>query len=102
MSKNMFYNYDNYAESKDICCLNAKKCIKRTSAEYLYNIKGDFIGITAENNSDFIIYFNFYSENDSELSDLLYNNQLSLEILDSNGDLVLTVPATMSETHFEC
>jgi hypothetical protein len=102
MSKNMFYNYDNYAESKDICCLNAKKCTKSTSAEYLYNIKGDFIGITAKNNSDFIVYFNFYSENNSELSDLLYNNQLLLEILDSNGDLVLTVPATMSETHFEC
>lgn len=102
MTKNMFYNYDVYADSVNCTCNHAKSCENMQQVENLYNIKGEFIGIKAKENSDFNIYFNFSSEDDLELFNLLQSSSIVLELIDSKKDLVATFPAFLCDHANEC
>lgn len=105
MAKNMFYNYDVYADTKDFCYCNkiAKDCCDdKQNAEYLYNIKGDFMGLRAKENSDFNIYFSFSGENEIEVFELLHNYPILLDILDFTYEPIVTIPAIIHDTINEC
>lgn len=102
MTKNMFYNYDVYADSVNCTCNHAEICENKQQVENLYNIKGEFIGIKAKENSDFNIYFNFSSEDDIELFNLLQSSPIVLELINSKKDLVATFPAFLCDHANEC
>jgi hypothetical protein len=106
MAKNMFYNYDAYSDKVKFtkCC---KPCLKedlcdRQEAEYLYNIKGDFMGIKAKVNSSFKLYFNFTSDDKEGLTNILDNYEIMLDILDYKYDVVLTLNTIVAEDIDEC
>ena len=103
MAKNMFYNYDNFADTTKCCqpCLKEDSC-ERQEAEYLYNIKGDFLGIKAKVNSSFDLYFSFTSDDQKKLANILNNHDIQLDILDYKYDVVLTLPAFVVEDADEC
>ena len=105
MAKNMFYNYDVYADSKNLHYCNkemADYCDDKQNAEYLYNIKGDFQGLKVKENSDFNVYFSFSSDEELELFNLLHTYPIALDILDFTYDPLVTIPAIMNNTINEC
>lgn len=102
MAKNMFYNYDVYADNRDRYNCQTKCCADKPNVDYLYSINGDLIGLTTKANANFTIYFNFHSEDNSELFALLINCPILLEILDTENNLMVTIPARMNKTYNEC
>ena len=103
MAKNMFYNYDAYAKNKIICtCDDINNCNIATAVDYLYNIKGELIGLKAKANSNFNVYFNFSSSDDLEVFELLHKCPIVLEILNLDGELLETIPAVVNDFVNEC
>lgn len=104
MAKNMFYNYDTYAKNKIICTCEhdlINNC-NIAAAEYLYNIKGELLGLKARANSNFNIYFNFSSPDDLEAFEALHKYPIVLEILNLDGELLESIPAVINAFGNEC
>lgn len=105
MAKNMFYNYDTYAKNKIVCSCEhnlINNCNIANVVEYLYNIKGELIGLKAKANSNFNIYFNFSSSDNLEVFEILHKCPIILEILNLDGELLETIPAVINDFVNEC
>ena len=104
MARDMFYKYDIYANNDDPKCCenNLFACDKNNQAEYAYSLKGDLLGLKVKQDSAFTIYFNFSSEDDLELFDLLHSCPIVLDIAKSDGEIVESFYANVCEHINEC
>lgn len=102
MTKNMFYNYDVYDKNEDVYECSNKTCKNIREVDYAYDISGNIIGLKAKADSNFTIYFSFYSEDNLEMSNLLKSCPIMLEILDTNREIMTTIQADFDESHREC
>lgn len=92
----MFRNYD-YPQVNSIKKQSSKKEPADEvsfNATWLYNIKGDLLGLKANGNSGFTFYVNIEIEDDSALLDYYFENHtFTCEFLDKAFETVLSVPA---------
>ena len=103
--RNMFYKYDNNIKDQNFehhippyedTQLSDCNCV-----EYLFNIKHELIGIKAKQNSIFKLYFNFESNDCSELLDTLTSSNIILDILNFKYDKVATFQAILDKDFLE-
>lgn len=100
--KNMFYNYDNNIDHKVSSKppFRQEPCNKLDTdsrAEYLYNVKGDLLGIKVLVDTKVDLYFRFESDNEADLYNLLRNNLLSFKVLDFKYEEVVSFPVEVLE-----
>lgn len=95
--KDMFYKYDYQADVKDcscepVPCNHPKTLYDKTSAEIVYNLKGDQIGIKAKHGFPIPLYFTFFGEVDPEyenVSNFLNYYPIKLQVLDQFHNVLL-------------
>lgn len=105
MARNMFYNYDTFSDNVRLdhtCLKQSIDCDNKLEADYIYNVGGKFLGIKAKANSNFNLYFNFNSDNEIELFELIHSFPIALDILDFTYELITTIPAEVNEYINEC
>lgn len=84
--KDMFYNYDHKIENLGINpildCPNKKMNISTNKVEYMYNVLNKPIGIKANRNTTFTLYFNISGKIEGEfLEEAFKRNKVVFEIL---------------------
>jgi len=102
--RDMFYNYDHHINKKDYPEeQNIKK--QKTLEGYadmqiIYNIKGDFIGVSTKQGNPIKLYFSFSGDIDDDIDVISYLNNFSFKIVNVLHEPIITeADARITPTH---
>jgi len=108
MARDMFYNYDHHLNRKDYLqeeiLDDDKKLNSFTDMQIIYNIKGEYVGVSCKKGAPIKLYFVFDGDIDGDIDILGYLEDFKFSIVDvlhevliSEEDAVITRTENFNE-----
>lgn len=104
MARDMFYNYEHHLNRKEYPEEDVVESIKKLNSyadmQIIYNIKGDFIGVSTKQGNPIKLYFSFSGDIDDDIDVISYLNDFSFKIVNVlHEPLITEANASITPTH---